>query len=55
MAESATDETPVRLEGDQWVFLIDPSWQAANGEEKPPLEAVLGGWFVAEVAAKQQT
>ncbi|WP_112266604.1 type VII secretion system-associated protein [Lentzea terrae] len=51
MAESATDETPVRLEGDQWVFLIDPSWQAENGEAKPPLEAVLGGWFVAEDGA----
>jgi hypothetical protein len=54
MAETATtEEAPVRLEGDQWVFLIDPSWQAERGEggadpEKPPLEAVLGGWFVAE-------
>jgi hypothetical protein len=58
MAESATtEETPVRLDGDQWVFLIDPSWQAAaperaeGGAEKPPLEAVLGGWFVAEDGA----
>lgn len=58
MAESATtEETPVRLEGDQWVFLIDPSWQAAaaekgeGGAEKPPLEAVLGGWFVSEDGA----
>lgn len=57
MAETATtEETPVRLEGDQWVFLIDPIWQAeaaGKGEEgadpeKPPLEAVLGGWHVAE-------
>jgi hypothetical protein len=60
MAESATtEETPVRLEGDQWVFLIDPSWQApaaekgesGTGAEKPPLEAVLGGWFVSEDGA----
>jgi hypothetical protein len=58
MAKTASteEETPVRLEGDQWVFLIDPSWQAeaaGKGEggtdpEKPPLEAVLGGWFVEE-------
>src|SRR3954463_5371506 len=57
MAETATtEETPVRLEGDQWVFLIDPSWQAEAAEkgeggadpEKPPLEAGLGGWFFAE-------
>ena len=52
---STEEETPVRLEGDQWVFLIDPSWQAEAAEksegadpEKPPLEAVLGGWFVEE-------
>lgn len=57
MAESATtEETGTRLEGDQWVFLIDPVWQdeqqAAEGQEdgaeavRPPLEAVVGGWFV---------
>jgi hypothetical protein len=57
MADTATtEETPVRLEGDQWVFLIDPAWQAQAAEQgedgadpqKPPLEAVLGGWFVEE-------
>jgi hypothetical protein len=32
--------------GDQWVFLIDPAWQAENEEDRPPLEAVVGGWFV---------
>ncbi|SFR30084.1 hypothetical protein SAMN04488564_12720 [Lentzea waywayandensis] len=44
---------------DQWVFLIDPAWQApepaapdsgddaGNAEfEGPPLEAVVGGWLV---------
>jgi hypothetical protein len=40
---------------DQWVFLIDPAWQAqaqvdeaafAEGAESPPLEAVVGGWLV---------
>lgn len=51
MAESSTIErTEARFEGDQWVFLIDPAWQAANNAEsglaKPPLEAVVGGWFV---------
>jgi len=42
---------------DQWVFLIDPAWQAQAAEkaaaepaereiEGPPLEAVVGGWLV---------
>jgi hypothetical protein len=39
---------------DQWVFLLDPAWQAqaaddatsAEGAESPPLEAVVGGWLV---------
>ncbi|EWM19108.1 type VII secretion system-associated protein [Kutzneria sp. 744] len=55
MAETATtEETPVALDGDQWVFLIDPAWQAENAEadpaerQRPPLEVVVGGWFVAE-------
>jgi hypothetical protein len=58
MADTATtEETPVRLDGDQWVFLIDPVWQAENSAKaeggageppRPPLEAVVGGWFVAE-------
>lgn len=56
MADTATtEETEVRFEGDQWVFLIDPAWQAQQAEEpvaegaeppRPPLEAVVGGWFV---------
>ncbi|MFC3895266.1 type VII secretion system-associated protein [Lentzea rhizosphaerae] len=55
MAETATttEQTEARFEGDQWVFLIDPAWQAeqpepAEGEERPrpPLEVVVGGWFV---------
>jgi hypothetical protein len=33
-------------EDDQWVFLIDPAWQAENEDEEPPPEAVVGGWFV---------
>jgi hypothetical protein len=41
---------------DQWVFLIDPAWQAQTAAdspddaaveaETPPLEAVVGGWLV---------
>jgi hypothetical protein len=39
---------------DQWVFLLDPAWQAqaaddatsAEGAESPPMEAVVGGWLV---------
>jgi hypothetical protein len=55
MAETATttEQTEARFEGDQWVFLIDPAWQAeqpepAEGEERPrpPIEVVVGGWFV---------
>jgi hypothetical protein len=68
MADTATteEETGVRFEGDQWVFLIDPAWQAEQaakaegtgaeepeGEtpERPPLEAVVGGWFVEQDGA----
>jgi hypothetical protein len=52
MAETATtEETLQQLEGDQWVFLIDPAWQAENKDAaeapaRPPMEAVVGGWFV---------
>jgi hypothetical protein len=31
---------------EQWVFLIDPAWQAVGEEDEPPAEAVVGGWFV---------
>jgi hypothetical protein len=37
---------------DQWVFLIDPAWQApepaadSEGAEGPPMDAVVGGWLV---------
>ena len=57
MAETATvEDNPVSLEGDQWVFLIDPASQAQAADQavdpqKPPLEAVLGGWFVEESGA----
>lgn len=66
MADTATteQETEVRFEGDQWVFLIDPAWQAeqvakaeeagsdgAETPERPPLEAVVGGWFVEQDGA----
>lgn len=61
MAETATteEETEVRFEGDQWVFLIDPAWQAeqaakaegTGADERPPLEAVVGGWFVEQDGA----
>lgn len=46
MAEDTTTEA--RLEGDQWLFLIDPAWQdaQADGAGAPPVEAVVGGWFV---------
>jgi hypothetical protein len=53
MADTATtEETAVELDGDQWVFLVDPAWSADDadgaGESRPPTEAVVGGWFVAE-------
>jgi hypothetical protein len=31
---------------DQWVFLIDPAWQAVGEGDEPPPGAVVGGWFV---------
>lgn len=31
---------------DQWVVLVDPTWQSAGETDMPPIEAVVGGWFV---------
>lgn len=31
---------------DQWMFMIDPAWQANEDVTEPPVEAVVGGWFV---------
>ncbi|MEU2036273.1 type VII secretion system-associated protein [Nocardia amamiensis] len=30
----------------EWLFLIDPGWQPADEDDRPPAHAVLGGWFV---------
>ncbi|MFS8104555.1 type VII secretion system-associated protein [Lentzea alba] len=58
---SGNQQADQPADDDQWVFLIDPAWQAAepvadtsdevaeqaDGEvEGPPLEAVIGGWLV---------
>ncbi|MFD9964189.1 type VII secretion system-associated protein [Amycolatopsis sp. NPDC058986] len=31
---------------DHWVFMIDPAWKAADEKDQPPIEAVVGGWYV---------
>ncbi|MEU5853193.1 type VII secretion system-associated protein [Saccharopolyspora shandongensis] len=32
---------------DRLVFLVDPAWQEQGGDpQEPPLEAVVGGWYV---------
>ncbi|MGP4014984.1 type VII secretion system-associated protein [Saccharopolyspora sp. 5N708] len=33
---------------DNWMFMVDPAWQPADEDDRPPIEAVVGGWFVAE-------
>jgi hypothetical protein len=30
----------------QWVFMVDPAWQPPNEGDDPPVEAVVGGWWV---------
>lgn len=30
----------------EWVFMIDPAWQPTEEGDRPPAEAVVGGWFV---------
>jgi hypothetical protein len=45
--DTSTDASDALAEaGDQWVFVIDPAWKAAGEDDRPPMEAVLGGWFV---------
>lgn len=44
MSDQQSDETT----GAEWLFLIDPAWQPAAPDERPPAHAVLGGWFVDE-------
>lgn len=29
---------------DEWLMLLDPSWQQSTDDANPPPEAVLGGW-----------
>ncbi|HYQ66823.1 type VII secretion system-associated protein [Actinophytocola sp.] len=29
-----------------WSFMIDPAWRPANEGDEPPIEAVIGGWFL---------
>lgn len=33
---------------EQWLLLVDPDWQPSSAEENenPPVEMVVGGWFV---------
>ena len=30
----------------QWLFLVDPMWAPADEHDRPPVEAVVGGWLV---------
>jgi len=58
MTTAGDDRAEQPAGDDQWVFLIDPAWQAqavenagaADSDEQevegPPLEAVVGGWLV---------
>ncbi|MQY24956.1 type VII secretion system-associated protein [Nocardia aurantia] len=41
-----TDEQTDPRTDPEWVFLIDPAWQPAEEGDRPPAEAVVGGWFV---------
>ena len=41
---TGTDPNPEQ----QWLLLVDPEWQPSSAEdsENPPVEVVVGGWFV---------
>lgn len=45
-AAAAQPEQPA--DRDEWIFMIDPAWQPTEDDREPPVEAVVGGWFVDE-------
>lgn len=45
-AETQRPDQPA--DRDEWIFMIDPAWQPAEDDQEPPVEAVVGGWFVDE-------
>jgi hypothetical protein len=42
------DDEPGEPAGARWVILVDPAWQPATEGDQPPVEAVVGGWFIDE-------
>jgi len=36
------------MSSDQWLFLVDPAWQATEDGQNPPAESVVGGWLVTD-------
>jgi hypothetical protein len=36
------------MSSDQWLFLVDPAWQATEDGQNPPGESVVGGWLVTD-------
>ena len=36
------------MSDDQWLFLVDPAWQATEDGQNPPAESVVGGWLVTD-------
>ncbi|MFC0546158.1 type VII secretion system-associated protein [Kutzneria chonburiensis] len=36
------------MSSDQWLFLVDPAWQAAEDGQNPPAGSVVGGWLVTD-------
>jgi hypothetical protein len=45
--DSVAQATPEAEEAeDRWVFMIDPAWQPREEDDEPPVEAVVGGWYV---------
>jgi hypothetical protein len=38
-----TEQQPTDREN-EWLFLLDPSWQSQDESAPPPVEAILGGW-----------
>ncbi|ALG10353.1 type VII secretion system-associated protein [Kibdelosporangium phytohabitans] len=33
---------------DHWVFMIDPAWAPGSDDAQPPVEAVVGGWYIGQ-------
>ena len=40
-----SDQTDLR---DHWIFMLDPAYEAPSDDAQPPIEAVVGGWYVDE-------